>query len=131
MGSNPTPSVAAQELRRKRKGPRLRPFFVSDQFLINSPALTPISLSYLMRQFVHVLFGALGAAAVLGYLLFGGAAYQMLDPDGDFGRPLVAGLFGRTAKRHDYVGRGWLYRRLQLLCVVVGLVFWILFGLTS
>ena len=55
----------------------------------------------------------------------------MLDRDGDFGRQLIAGLFGRMAKRHDYAGRGWLYRKLQILCVVVALVFWIAFGLTS
>ena len=84
-----------------------------------------------MRQFAHVLFGVLGAAAVLGYLVFGGAAWQRLDPDGDFGRPLIAGIFGGMARRRDYVGRGWLYRKLQILCVLIALVFWTAFGLTS
>ena len=67
-----------------------RPFSVVVPFFVSRPrtrglAPSPNLESYLMRQFAHVLFGALGAAAVLGYLVFGGAAWQMLDPDGDSG----------------------------------------------
>ena len=67
----------------------------------------------------------------VGYLLFGGAAWQMLDPDGDFGRPVIAHLFGRMARRHDFVGRGWMYRKLQVLCLVMAPVFWSAFALTG
>lgn len=84
-----------------------------------------------MRQFVHVLFGALGAAAVLGYFVFGAASSQMLDPDGDFRRPLITALLSRSAKRHDFLGRGWLYRKLQIWCVLVALVLSIAWSLTS
>ena len=84
-----------------------------------------------MLRFTHFIFGALGVAAILASAVFGGAAWQLFDPDRDIASRLTTYFFPASARRDDFVGRGWLYHKLQFLCGAIAIAFWIVFGVTS
>ena len=84
-----------------------------------------------MLRLTHLLLGAICGAAILGFLIFGAAAQQLIDPEGDLPTRLSRYFLPYSARHDSYVGRGWHYKKLQFLCVPVFLVAVIIFAVTG
>jgi hypothetical protein len=77
-----------------------------------------------MIRAIHYIAG--GAAICFGvlFIIYGAMAQQLIDPDLDHARRTTVWLISVSAGRHDFVGQGWHFRKLQwlwfgLLCVAI------------
>ena len=83
-----------------------------------------------MIRVIHYVAGAVAVGAVLAFILLGATSAQMLDPNRSLPDKLVT-WFTASARRSDFVGDGWRYRKLQWLAGAVLIVAVVLWGATG
>ena len=84
----------------------------------------------MVRVVLHYAAAAIIVVCMLGFALFGGIAYQFLDPDRPMGDKLTTWLTP-SRRTGDFVGPGWRYQKLQWLMFPLMFLAAILFGLTN
>lgn len=84
-----------------------------------------------MLQAIHILSGvAAGVAAVL-FVAMGVAAWALINPSLQGDDRATASLFPVSSRESDYVGRGWLYRKVQWACLGLFPLCMFVWGLTG
>jgi hypothetical protein len=82
-------------------------------------------------QVLRYLAGGIAAAAVILFIVYGGAALDNVNPDLDDGSRFVATYLPFASKSSDYVGQGWQYRIRQGLCLLTFVVAMFIWGLAG
>lgn len=83
-----------------------------------------------MHTFVVIVRGILllvAAGAAVLHLISGLRAVNSFADSGELSGRLIATFLPLSSRETDYVGRGWYYRRVQLVCAVVfvsSLIIW-------
>lgn len=79
---------------------------------------------------MHYGFGAAACASVIGFIGFGGAAHQFLDPDRSLDDKLTT-MLTPSRRARDFIAPGWRYQKLQWLSAAAFFLSAILFGVTG
>jgi hypothetical protein len=84
-----------------------------------------------LRHIVHWIAGGAALAAVLLAIAFASVSTHMINPDLDPDSRATIWFFPASARKSDFAGNGWLYRKLQLLSIAFLLVALTVWGLSG